>query len=148
MHFYYAPLAAAVLSGAVLAAPHQARVDAVSMMAAVPAWTITSLSRSCDAADTKCTWSFGVNNGTGITPCTEVVVGTPASQTNGGPATCGVYTVTSGWSGQFGPGNGFTTFAVVNYAANLIAYPGYTDAEVAGGNAVTPDKSYAPQARI
>lgn len=39
-----------------------------------------------------------------------------------------------------------TTLAVVNYSANLIVYPGYTDAEVASGAVVTPDKSYAPQA--
>lgn len=80
------------------------------------------------------------------------------------------YSVTSGWSGQFGPGNGFvrtypqpprtkttcpiittdtkapqTTFAVANYPANLIVYPAYTDKEVAAGTVVTPDKSYAPQ---
>lgn len=60
------------------------------MMAAAETWTITSMQRTCDAADTTCTWSFGINNGTGITPCTEVVTGSPASQTNGGPATCGV----------------------------------------------------------
>lgn len=128
--YTYALLAAAALSGGALAAPSQERASSVSMMADVTAWTITGLSRACDTADTTCTWTFGINNGTGITPCTEVVTGSPASQTNGGPATCGVgqpypdlpysrlrtctdrksfqvYTVTSGWSGQFGPGNGF-----------------------------------------
>ncbi|KAF3765357.1 hypothetical protein M406DRAFT_321913 [Cryphonectria parasitica EP155] len=116
------------------------------MMADAETWTITSLVRTCDAADTSCTWSFGINNGTGTTPCVETVTGSPASETNGGPATCGVYTVTSGWSGQFGPGNGFTTFAVVNYAANLIVYPAYTDKQVQNGTVVTPDQSYTPQA--
>lgn len=139
-------LVSALLSATGLAAPTEARSGAVSMMAEASTWTITSASRVCNAADTSCTWAFGVNNGTGTTACTEVVTGSPASQTNGGPATCGVYTVTSGWSGAFGPGNGFTTFAVVNYPANLIAYPAYTDKEVASGAVVTPDKSFTPQA--
>ncbi|PSR77925.1 hypothetical protein BD289DRAFT_334265, partial [Coniella lustricola] len=117
-----------------------------SMMADVHQWTITSLKRVCNADSTSCTWTFGINNGTGTTPCTEVVTGSPATQTNGGPATCGVYAVTSGWSGQFGAGNGFTTLAVVNYAANLIVYPAYTDAQLQNGTVVTPDQSYTPQA--
>ncbi|KAJ4413813.1 hypothetical protein N0V82_008307 [Gnomoniopsis sp. IMI 355080] len=130
-----------LLSATALAAPAPK-----SMMAAVPEWTITSMEKTCNADDTTCTWTFGINNGTGTTPCTEVVTGAPASQTNGGPVDCGVYKVTSGWSGQFGPGQGFTTFAVVNYPANLIVYPAYTDTEAANATVVTPDKSYAPQA--
>lgn len=139
-------LVSALLSATGLAAPTQARAGAISMMADTATWTITSLQRVANAADTNATWSFGINNGTATTPCTEVVTGSPASQTNGGPVTCGVYTVTSGWSGQFGAGNGFTTFAVVDSAAGLIIYPAYTDAQVSSGAVVTPDQSYTPQA--
>lgn len=139
-------LVSALVSATGMAAPSQPRAGAVSMMAEASTWTITSLSRTCNAADTSCTWTFGINNGTATTPCTEVVTGTPASQTNGGPATCGPYTVTSGWSGQFGAGNGFTTLAVVNYPAGLIVYPAYTDKQVSTGAVVTPDQSYTPQA--
>lgn len=144
MHF--TTLIPAFLSATALAAPTVARAETVSMMAEATTWTIQSLSRVCNDADTSCTWSFGIYNGNATTPCTEVVTGSPASQTNGGPATCGAYTVTSGWSGQFGAGNGFTTFAVVDYAAGLIVYPAYTDKQVAGGAVVTPDQSYTPQA--
>ncbi|KUI67718.1 hypothetical protein VM1G_03570 [Cytospora mali] len=136
----------ALLSATGLAAPAEPRAGSVSMMATATTWTITSLKRVCDAADTTCTWTFGINNGSATTPCTEVVTGSPASQTNGGPATCGVYTVTSGWSGQFGAGNGFTTLAVVDYTTGLIIYPAYTDKQVSGGAVVTPDQSYTPQA--
>lgn len=86
----YAVLVSTILSSAVLAAPTPASGNAKSMMAAVPEWTIEGAKRVCDTDDTKCTWSFGINNGTGTTPCEEVVTGSPASQTNGGPATCGV----------------------------------------------------------
>lgn len=95
---------------AALAAPAiQDRAAKDMMAAAAGQWTITSLSRTCNAALTSCSWTFGINDGTAITPCTVVVGGTPATQTNGGPATCGAYTVTSGWSGQFGEGNGFVS---------------------------------------
>lgn len=110
-----------LVSATALAVPTtmQTRAEAKSMMADAEQWTITSLSRTCDAALTTCTWSFGVNNGTGTTPCVEVVTGSPATQTNGGPATCGVYTVTSGWSGQFGAGNGFVSFFLVFLSPSL-----------------------------
>ncbi|KAH8778384.1 hypothetical protein F5883DRAFT_449957 [Diaporthe sp. PMI_573] len=129
-----------------MAAPTEPRAEAVSMMAQAT-WTITGFKRVLNADNTVATWTFGVNNGATTTPCTEVVKGAKASTLNGGPATCGPYTVTSGWSDQFGPGNEFTTFAVVDNTQRLIVYPAYTDKEVASGNVVTPDKSYTP-ARI
>ena len=55
----------------------------------------------------------------------------------------GPFTVGSGWSGQFGPGNGFTTFSVVR--GGLIAYPAYRDVQLANGKSVRPDQSYTPQ---
>lgn len=126
------------LASTALAAP-------VSMMAAVGEWTIEGLSRATNADDTSSVWTFGIHPaGQAATACTLTVTGTPSSQANGGPATCGAYTVTSGWSGQFGAGNGFTTLSVVDYAAKYIIYPAYTDAQVSSGKVVTPDQSYAP----
>ena len=117
-----------------------------SMMAAVPEWTITDVRRVCDKKDTQCTWTFGVDTHLAApTSCTYVVkAAAHASQASGGPATCGPYTITSSWSGQFGPGNGFTTFAVVDQAKKLITWPAYTDVQVQAGKVVSPNQSYAP----
>ncbi|KAH8667092.1 hypothetical protein BX600DRAFT_550018 [Xylariales sp. PMI_506] len=107
-------------------------------------WTIRSLKRPCNSADTSCTWTFGIDTGSAVTPCSFTVTGSPADQTDRTVgATCGAFTVTTGWSGQFGPGNGFTTLAVVNYATKQIAWPAYTDKQLAGGVVVSPDQSYA-----
>ncbi|KAL5332327.1 hypothetical protein BJX70DRAFT_384433 [Aspergillus crustosus] len=119
---------------------------AKSMMVANTQWTITTLKRACNAADTKCTWTFGINNGSANTPCTYIVNGSPASKANGGPGTCGPYTITSGWSGQFGPNNGFTTLSVVRESNRQIVWPAYTDVQLAGGKVVKPDQSYTPAA--
>jgi hypothetical protein len=114
-------------------------------------WTLESLSRACDATDASCTWKFGIDtNETGVnaTACTYVVKATktaPASQSNGGPVKCGVFNITSGWSGQFGPGQGFTVISVVDYAKKLIAYAGYTDVSVANGTVVDPNLSFPVQ---
>ncbi|KAF2968030.1 hypothetical protein GQX73_g5544 [Xylaria multiplex] len=114
-------------------------------------WTIESLIRSCDAPDDLCTWKFGINTneeGVDVTECTYTVPATttePASQANGGPTTCGVFTITSGWSGQFGPDQGFTVISVVDYAKKLIVYAGYTDASVKNGTVVDPDLSFPVQ---
>ncbi|KAK5626592.1 hypothetical protein RRF57_002307 [Xylaria bambusicola] len=112
--------------------------------AAIPNWTITSMKRVCNTADTSCTWSFGIQTSStaAATPCSFVITGNPASHSDlTTMKTCGVFSVTAGWSGQFGPG--FTTLAVHNNANGQIAWPAYTDAELAGGNVVTPDKSWA-----
>ncbi|KAI0104965.1 hypothetical protein GGR51DRAFT_520451 [Nemania sp. FL0031] len=135
MQFSTSAIAAILSASAVFAAP-----------AAIPNWTMTGLKRVCNAADTSCTWSFGINTNTGVaaTPCSFTVTGSPASNGNLNAAkACGTFSVTAGWSGQFGPGNGFTTLAVFNNANKQIAWPAYTDAELAGGKAVTPDKSWA-----
>ncbi|KAI1341853.1 hypothetical protein F5Y15DRAFT_413774 [Xylariaceae sp. FL0016] len=129
-----------LFSAGALAAP-------VSTFAATE-WTITSLSRTCTATDSSCAWTFGIDTGSAPTPCTFVVKSTAtagASTANGGPATCGAYTVTSGWSGQFGAGEGFTTLSVVDYAAKLIAYPAYTDKQLPNATVVTPDLSFPVQ---
>ncbi|GAP85583.2 putative small secreted protein [Rosellinia necatrix] len=114
-------------------------------------WTIDSLSRVCNAADTSCTWKFGVDTneaGVKATACTYVVKATktaPASQANGGPVKCGAFNVTSGWSGQFGADQGFTVVSVVDYAKKLIVYAGYTDGMVKNGTVVDPDLSFPVQ---
>jgi hypothetical protein len=111
-----------------------------------PEWLITGLSRVCTPENTECTWTFGIQSNpadpASNTPCTHKTVagpGYPASQHPGtGPSFCGPYTVTSGWSGQFGPNAGFTTLAVSNPSTASIAYPSYPDAAVAAGT-VVPD---------
>ncbi|KAI1278217.1 hypothetical protein F5Y07DRAFT_69035 [Xylaria sp. FL0933] len=133
MQFTTATIAAILSASSVFAAP-----------VAIPNWTMTGLKRVCNTADTSCTWSFGIqtNTGAAATPCSFVITGTPASHSDlTAMKTCGTFGVTAGWSGQFGPG--FTTLAVHNNANGQIAWPAYTDAELAGGKAVTPDKSWS-----
>ncbi|GAP88430.1 putative unnamed protein product [Rosellinia necatrix] len=135
MQFTTAAIAAILSASSVFAAP-----------AAIPNWTVTGLKRVCNTADTSCTWSFGINTNTGAaaTPCTFAITGAPASHSNtSGTKTCGTFSVTAGWSGQFGVDNGFTTLAVFNNANKQIAWPAYTDAELAGGKVVSPNKSWA-----
>ena len=129
-----------------LAAPAQVEARAVSAMAATPQWIIKGFKRTCNAQDTSCVVSFAVDTQTALaTACTYTVAGTPASRTSTSGITCGPYTISSGWSGQFGPENGFTTWSVVDWSKRLITWPAYTDKELVNGKAVTPDKSYAPQ---
>ncbi|KAI1405528.1 hypothetical protein F4819DRAFT_443749 [Hypoxylon fuscum] len=116
-------LATAILFAATaLAAPLSKSADAT--------WTITSLSRTCDDADTTCLWTFGVDTGEdGIEPTAvadytvNATDSAPASQAIGGPQLFGNFTVTSTWSGQFGEGEGFTTLSVIDYNRTLIVYP-------------------------
>lgn len=122
------------------------RAEVVSAMAASPQWIIKDFTRTCNAADTSCTVSFGIDTQLApVTKCTYTVTGSPASRTDTSGIVCGAYKVSSGWSGQFGPNNGFTTWAVVDEAKRLRTWPSYADSELVNGVAVTPDKSYAPQ---
>lgn len=118
-----------------------------SMMVAGSEWSIQGLKRVCNAGNTSCTWTFGIKAGSAAaTSCTYIVKANDASQANGGPSNCGDYTITSGWSGQFGPGNGFTTLSVVNNKIRQIVWPAYTDAQLQNGVVVKPDQSYTPAA--
>ncbi|CAI7603638.1 unnamed protein product [Penicillium crustosum] len=138
-------LTTGLLASSAFAAPADTSVK--SMMADSPQWTLQNTKRVCNPEDTSCTWTFGIYPGAGdATPCTYVVAGSPASRANGGPAACGGFTVTSGWSGQFGEENGFTTLSVVDNASKQIIWPAYTDKQLAGGQVVKPDQSYAPAA--
>ncbi|OTA54908.1 hypothetical protein K449DRAFT_426025 [Hypoxylon sp. EC38] len=115
-------------------------------------WTIESLSRTCDDADTTCVWSFGVNTGepgVAVTSVSNYTVNAtssaPASRAVGGPQKFGNFTVTSTWSGQFGEGQGFTTLSVIDYDRGLIVYPAYKDTQLVNGQVVKPDQSYPVQ---
>ncbi|GAB1321101.1 hypothetical protein MFIFM68171_11311 [Madurella fahalii] len=147
MHFNAAILGLIAAASNAFAAPTmESRSEAVSAMAAVPQWTINSFTRTCNADDTSCTISFGVDTSTApVTNCSYTVTGAPASQAPTSGIACGPYTISSGWSGQFGPDQGFTTWSVVDRSLRLIIWPAYTDRELVNGVAVTPDKSYAPQ---
>ncbi|PHH62102.1 hypothetical protein CDD81_7595 [Ophiocordyceps australis] len=142
----------ALLSTIALVASTAAAAPAgqVSMMAAGQEWTIEQLQRKCDNKDSVCDWTFSVNThepNVKPTACKLTVKGagsTVASRSNGGPVNCGPYTVTSGWSGHFGDGQGFTVLSVVDNKKHLIVWPGYTDKQVEGGEVVTPDQSYTP----
>lgn len=138
-------LLAAALTASVIASPAPAPADAKSMMANVPQWTIERMVRTCNAADTSCKWSFNIDTHTANpTPCQYTVTGKPASHASTNGVRCGVFTISSGWSGQFGPGNGFTTLSVVDYTKKVIVWPAYTDKQLANGVVVRPDQSYAP----
>jgi len=143
MQFTTTALALIAASASVMAAPLDAR--AVSGMAAVPNWVIKSFTRTCNAADTACTVSFGIDtaDGAAVRACKYKVKGAPASRTRVDPLACGPYSVSSDWSGQFGEGNGFTTWAVSDWSKRRIAYPSYSDADVPNGTAITPDRSFA-----
>jgi len=128
---------------AALAAATSLAAPAELVSRADPQWTIVGLKRVCDAADTSCTWSFKIDTHLATaTACSFTTKGKPASQAAGTGANCGSYTVTSGWSGQFGAGNGFTTLAIKDNKQNKITWPAYTDKQLAGGKTVTPDQSY------
>ncbi|TEA19135.1 hypothetical protein C8034_v010464 [Colletotrichum sidae] len=133
----------ALATAAVVSASPVAKRETKSMMAAAPEWTIEGFTRTCNAQDTSCDYSFNINTHTAaVTPCKFTTAGSPASRAASN-AKCGAYTVTSGWSGQFGPDAGFTTFSVT--AQKLIVWPAYTDKQLVNGKAVSPDQSYAPQ---
>ncbi|KAI9897981.1 hypothetical protein N3K66_006341 [Trichothecium roseum] len=136
----------ALLSATAFAAP--APAAEVKAMSAQQTWTIEGVKRVCDKADATCNWSLTVNAAGSRQACNFAVKKsgeTPASRSSGTGANCGPYTVTTGWSGQFGPDAGFTTLAVVNNAKKLVAWPAYTDKQLAGGKVVKPDQSYPVQ---
>ena len=142
---FTATAALTLLAGTAIAAPFHS-------MAASGQRAFIGVKRVCDTADTVCTWTFGISDGTATTPCqfqTKKVgnscTSTPASQAPNLGSMCGVLQVTSGWSGQFGAGQGFTTLSIVNPGLKTISYPSYTDKELAGGKVVSPDRSYPIQ---
>ncbi|KAF9892879.1 hypothetical protein FE257_000468 [Aspergillus nanangensis] len=113
-------------------------------MAATPQWTIRDMKLYCNLKDTRCQWSFSIDNGSAPPqPCSYSAEGSPACQASTGPNSCGVFTVSSGWSDSFGSDSGFTTISVVDEEQRLIIYPSYSDRELEDGD--VPDKQYTPQ---
>lgn len=113
-------------------------------------WSFNGVTRSC--TDQQCHWYFeigaGLPNGgpSFVQPCDYYVnaaSGKIAARSNGGPANCGDFTLTSGWSNQFGDDHGFTTLSVVYNPLRQIAFPAYSDDELADGKA--DDKTYPVQ---
>ncbi|KAK4139900.1 uncharacterized protein C8A04DRAFT_32611 [Dichotomopilus funicola] len=147
MYFNAALLGLVAAASSVAAAPSaKSRPNTVSAMADVPAWIITSFTRTCNEGDTTCDVTFGIDTQTApATDCAYTVIGSPASQTATNGIVCGPYTISSSWSGQFGPENGFTTWSVIDWDNRLIAWPAYNDQELVNATAVTPDKSFTPQ---
>jgi hypothetical protein len=147
MQFSVATFLTTLLATSAMAAPAPA-ADVKSMATSVT-WTIESAKRVCNSADTSCTWNFTVAAPGAKTACsftTKKTGSTPASQAANAGSTCGPYRVTSGWSGQFGKDAGFTTLSVVNQSKKQIAWPAYTDKQLAGGKVVKPNQSYPVQA--
>ncbi|KAL2272075.1 hypothetical protein VTJ83DRAFT_1446 [Remersonia thermophila] len=136
----------AMINSAFAAPTLNEREKEVSAMADVPQWTLQSFQRTCNKEDTFCTVTFHVNNKLEPrTPCMYSIKGASASRAPVNGITCGPYTISSGWSGQFGEGNGFTTWSIVDWNKRLIVWPAYADHELVNGQIVTPDKSFAPQ---
>ncbi|KAJ5959799.1 uncharacterized protein N7479_006949 [Penicillium vulpinum] len=133
MQIYQLLLATGLFASSIFAAP-----------VASSDWTVRSMKRVCNDENTSCTWTFGIDPGSEITDCTYVVEADDASHANGGPSPCGKYSISSGWSGQFDPTNGFTTLSIVNNEISQIIWAGYTDEQLEGGNVVEPDQSYPP----
>ncbi|KAL8782462.1 MAG: hypothetical protein Q9213_005356 [Squamulea squamosa] len=144
MHFSTVFLTAlAAIPALCLCAPAPAGEKSM-MAAATPQWTFKSFVRICNAANTSCNYSYTIDTHVGAaTPCTYIVSGNPAARASYNNVKCGAFTISSNWSGQFGPNNGFQTLAVVN--GRTIAYPAYTDQQLINGNVVSPDQSYTPQ---
>ena len=137
-------VAALMAASSAVAAPAPATK---SMKASGAEWTIEKMKRVCASDDSSCTWTFGINPHTGTTTeCKYVVTQAHASRANpGAPGNCGDYTITSGWSGQFGEGQGFTTLSVVDNKNRLIVWTAYRDVQVQEGKVVEPDQSYPAQ---
>ncbi|KAF5620241.1 small secreted protein [Fusarium sp. NRRL 52700] len=120
--------------------------ESVNMMASTAQWTMRDAKRYCRSDDSICNWKFGIDTGDGKPyECRYDVKGPGASKKrSAGPSTCGDFTITSGWSDQFGADNGFTTLSVVSQSKRQIIWPAYTDKQLAGAKIVKPDQSYTP----
>lgn len=162
MHLITTLLAAACALSGALASPvtEPAMMVEVAASAERPSkpWFMRSLTRKCDKEDTVCDWSFSIDSAgmEKMQSCKrKVTTEKPhkASQQEVQPFNCGPFQVSFNWSGQFGPGKGFVTFAVVlkkvvkengqDKEIRLIIWPSYTDATLATGQPA-PDKGYMP----
>ncbi|KAI1341136.1 small secreted protein [Xylariaceae sp. FL0016] len=122
----HSTLIAALLSTTALAAP-----TVKSAIAKRSQWHIQNMTHACDPTDKSCEWDFDLDTGAeAVAHCTIAVNASPVRQPDFTLEPCKQFTVSAGWSGQFGPGNGFTT--VADHRAGLIIFAGYSDANRAG----------------
>ena len=120
----------------------------VRLMALNSTMTIESMQRTCDYTDTLCHWSFVIAVDGARTECAYDITmsGTTGARYSANAGVqCGCFTVTSNWSGQFGPNDGFITLSIVDYPQGTIAWPAYRDDQLDSGHAVAPDQSYPVQ---
>jgi hypothetical protein len=109
MHF--TTLALAAMASLAASAP----ASTTNMMAAGPQWSLQKFTRTCNSTNNSCKFSYTISTGSGAgTPCSYTINAQNAADANYNNIHCGAFTISSGWSGQFGPGNGFTTLAVTN----------------------------------
>ncbi|KAI9654035.1 MAG: hypothetical protein M1831_005552 [Alyxoria varia] len=135
MQFTTILLAAGLSASSALAAP----AGVTTNMMATGQWTMENFRRTCGPLGQACTYTYNINSHNGpATPCKyEIRVAKDAARAPYNNIKCGAYTISSGWSGQFGPENGFQTLAVVK--DRQIIYPAYTDKQLAGGKIVAPN---------
>lgn len=105
-------------------------------------WTIVDFTRDCGAQNATCKVSFSVDRKDGSKPevCKYEQKGPEGAVAE--QKCSDSFTVASQWSGQFGPGEGFSTLSVIIKNKSLIVWPAYKDSEITPGKAVKPDKSY------
>ncbi|RDA85202.1 hypothetical protein CP532_2399 [Ophiocordyceps camponoti-leonardi (nom. inval.)] len=127
---------------AALTASLSASAAAVSAQAD-ETWTLNKVTRKCVKESNTCTWTFEIDNGSGIkTPCEHVTKaqgGRPAWQSHGGPTFCGVYRLESSWDSSHGVDSAFSVIGVLDQSRMVIGYFGYADAEVTDGRVVQPN---------
>ncbi|KAL1896248.1 hypothetical protein Cpir12675_002895 [Ceratocystis pirilliformis] len=137
MHLSNIIFGIATLSGVAFAVPAPPSTQA----APVPAWTFKDVKRTCSADDTTCTYSFGINTSIDDPVACKYTVNAPsASKANVTDEHCGPFTINSSWNGQFGLESAFTIISVTT--SKYIAWPSYSDRELANGNTVQPDRAY------
>jgi hypothetical protein len=131
-------------------APILALALATASTAIATQWTIKDMARTCNADVTICNYQFAIdtNDGAPLSECAYSVAGSPATQAPVIPEAvlkCGPFVLTQKWNGQFGPGNGFTTWQCVDYGKQIEAFPSYEDWALVNGTAVKPDRSFTVQ---
>jgi hypothetical protein len=108
-------------------------------------WTIESFVRTCDTATSTCSYSFAINENSGIeAPVCEYTIDSPSqdphTQTYTGVACGDHFSLNQGYDPS-----GFIVLVVTDTSSNTDAFFGYTIAEIADGHVVSPDKTSPAQ---
>ncbi|KKA30870.1 hypothetical protein TD95_000721 [Thielaviopsis punctulata] len=104
-------------------------------------WFIRDMTRRCMSNDHSCTYSFGIESFIHpLVQCIYKVTGQSAATSSVSNIRCEPFFISSGWSGQFGDGQGFTTWSITDH--RYIAWPAYSDRDLANGVVVQPDRNY------